>query len=46
VVSQNPYAVLTRDALLAREREAIASVTSVLGITEQEAVALLRRYKW
>lgn len=41
-----PYAVLDRRMLQKREHEAIEAVVSILGIREEEAISLLRKYKW
>lgn len=44
--SQAQYAVLKRDELKAKQRKAVAEVTSVLGLTDDEAIRVLRRFKW
>jgi ariadne-1 len=44
--SKAQYAVLKRDDLIARQQKTIAEVTSVLGLNDDEAARVLRRFKW
>jgi hypothetical protein len=46
ILSQNPYKVLSRPELCARQHEAVAEVTGVLGIGDEEAQRVLRKFKW
>lgn len=43
---QNKYAVLTKTDILRRQKEAVENVTSILGIADEDAARILRRYKW
>jgi hypothetical protein len=43
---QPQYTVLSKEELRAQRQKALDSVTSVLGITDDEAARLLRKYKW
>ena len=43
---QNPYKVLSRPELSLRQKEAVAEVTGVLGIGDEEAQRVLRKFKW
>ena len=38
--------MLSKEELRAQRQKALESVTSVLGITDDEAARLLRKYKW
>lgn len=41
-----PYSVLNKEELRAQRQKAIDAVTSVLGIPDEEAARVLRKYKW
>lgn len=43
---QHKYVVLTKAAIHTRQQEVIDAVTSVLGITDEDAGRILRKYKW
>lgn len=43
---QSKYEVLTRADILRRQKEAIEQVTSILGISDDDASRVLRKYKW
>jgi hypothetical protein len=43
---QSKYVVLTRADILRRQKEAIGQVTSILGISDDDAARVLRKYKW
>ena len=43
---QAQYAVYSEEQLQEREKAVLAEVTSVLSITDAEAVRVLRLYKW
>lgn len=43
---QPSYRVLKRDQLEERRKQAIADVVSVTGIAAEDAVRVLRKYKW
>jgi hypothetical protein len=43
---QTKYVVLTRDDINRRQQEVIDAVTSVLGISSEDAGRILRKYKW
>jgi hypothetical protein len=43
---QTKYVVLTRDDIHRRQQEVIDAVTSVLGISNEDAGRILRKYKW
>lgn len=43
---QSKYAVLTKADMLRRQHEAIEAVTSILGISDDDAARVLRKYKW
>eukprot|EP00879_Flechtneria_rotunda_P014450 GHRR01015099.1.p1 GENE.GHRR01015099.1~~GHRR01015099.1.p1 ORF type:complete len:471 (+),score=115.95 GHRR01015099.1:168-1580(+) len=43
---KNKYAVLTKVDISKRQEEAIESVTSILGISDEDAARVLRKYKW
>jgi hypothetical protein len=43
---QNPYRILPKHQLPERRKQSIEDVTSVLGISDDEAVRLLRKFKW
>jgi hypothetical protein len=44
--SQSKYLVLTKADILRRQKEAIEQVTSILGISDDDAARVLRKYKW
>lgn len=43
---QSKYAVLTQADIKRRQKEAVDSVTSILGIAAEDAERILRKYKW
>jgi hypothetical protein len=43
---QTKYIVLTKDDIKTRQQEVVDSVTSVLGISSEDAGRILRKYKW
>jgi hypothetical protein len=43
---QTKYVVLTKDEIKTRQHEVIDAVTSVLGISSEDAGRILRKYKW
>jgi hypothetical protein len=43
---QTKYLVLTKNDIRKRQKEAVESVISILGISDEDASKLLRRYKW
>jgi hypothetical protein len=43
---QAQYVVLKRDDILQRQHKAISEVTSILGLNEDEAARVLRKFKW
>lgn len=43
---QSKYAVLTKADMQRRQKEAIEAVTSILGISDDDAARILRKYKW
>ena len=43
---QNPYVVLTKPQVLERQKEVVSEVTSILGISDEDATRILRKYKW
>lgn len=45
-VAQHPYRVIHKEELPARRLQAIEDVTSIVGISEDEAVRVLRKFKW
>jgi hypothetical protein len=44
--AQAQYVILKRDDILARQHKAISEVTSILGLNEDEAARVLRKFKW
>jgi hypothetical protein len=45
-VAQHLYRIIEKEDLPARRLQAIEDVTSILGISEDEAVRVLRKFKW
>ncbi|WIA08252.1 hypothetical protein OEZ85_007696 [Tetradesmus obliquus] len=43
---KSKYEVMTRADILRRQKEAIEQVTSILGISDDDAARVLRKYKW
>jgi hypothetical protein len=43
---QSKYVVLTKTDILRRQKEAVEQVTSILGISDDDAARVLRKYKW
>jgi hypothetical protein len=43
---QAQYAILKRDDIVQRQKKAISEVTSILGLNEDEATRVLRKFKW
>jgi hypothetical protein len=43
---QAPYVVLNKQELARCQQEALKAVTSILGISDEEAMRVLRIYKW
>lgn len=43
---QAQYVILRRDDLLQRQAKAMSEVTSILGLNEDEAARVLRKFKW
>lgn len=43
---QTKYLVLTKEDIKKRQQEVVDSVTSVLGISSEDAERILRKYKW
>lgn len=41
-----PYSILTRPELIKKREESLQSVTCILGIEEEDAARVLRKYKW
>lgn len=46
VPTQAAYKVLPKQELLKRQAQAVGEVTNVLGIPDEEACRVLRKYKW
>jgi hypothetical protein len=44
--SLQPYVVLPKADLLVRQQETIAKTTSILGISDEDAARVLRKFKW
>lgn len=44
--SQAQYAILKRDDVVQRQKKAVSEVTSILGLNEDEATRVLRKFKW
>jgi hypothetical protein len=44
--TQSKYLVLTKADILRRQKEATEQVTSILGISDDDAARVLRKYKW
>lgn len=44
--TQAPYRVLGKADIARSQQEVVESVTSILGISDEEATRVLRRYKW
>ncbi|KIY99470.1 putative E3 ubiquitin-protein ligase ARI7 [Monoraphidium neglectum] len=44
--SKAQYAILKRDDIVQRQKKAISEVTSILGLNEDEATRVLRKFKW
>ncbi len=40
------YKVISKQDLIKRQSEALSEVTSVLGVTDEDATRVLRKYKW
>eukprot|EP00877_Chromochloris_zofingiensis_P011452 jgi/Chrzof1/6560/Cz19g01030.t1 len=43
---KTPYAIMTRADVRNRIRDAVEDVTGILGINEEDAVRVLRKFKW
>jgi hypothetical protein len=44
--SLQPYVVLPKSDLRSRQQETIAKITSILGISDEDAARVLRKFKW